>query len=64
VSGVKESNMDKGLTSKKERREKVSGTWAKESSGLRTNDRLVSVLTIIYKSIFPNNLLPVFFKNK
>ena len=30
VNGAKESNTDKVFTSKKERREKASGRWAKE----------------------------------
>ena len=37
-SGAKESNTAKVLTSKKERRDTVSGRWARESSGSKTHN--------------------------
>jgi hypothetical protein len=37
-SGAKESNTAKELTSKKERRDTVSGRWARESSGSKTHN--------------------------
>jgi len=36
-SGVKESNTARESTSKKARKDKVSGTWAKELNGLKTH---------------------------
>ena len=38
VCGAKANNMDRAHISKKVRKEKESGTWARELNGLRTNE--------------------------